>query len=115
MRDVWMMILAVALLLVSFACCAQESTPDELHRFGSELPRIVAAAHLKMRVAVAVISPRLMGVEMETAEARIVILDHGYVENVKTLKHGLNHLQRFERGDSDWKSDGQAIQAETAP
>lgn len=100
-------------LLSSVYACASESTPAELAQFGKDMPALVSAAKLKAKVAVTMISPRVMGCALETADVRVVIIDHGYAENVKTLKHELNHLKRYEAGDKDWREDGPATKAET--
>lgn len=91
---------------------AAESTKEELQKFGNEIPKIISQSKAKTNVAVTLLSPRVMGVTCETPQARIVIIDHGYEENVKTLKHELNHLKRFEEKDPNWRDEPPAVEAE---
>jgi hypothetical protein len=90
---------------LSYSSSAAESTPQEIEQFGQEMPKVVTASGLKMRVAVMLLSPRIMGACGESAEARVILIDNGLQENLKTLKHELDHLRRFELGEPKWKED----------
>lgn len=92
---------------------ASESTPEEIRTLGAEIGRLSGKYKLKERVAVTFISPRVCGVACETAERRIVIVDHGLEQNLRTLRHEWNHLWRLDQGCPDWKEEGPSIKAET--
>lgn len=108
-----MTVTSTTLILLSLSALSAESSKEEIKRFGAEAIRMTTAAGFGKDVAVTLLSPRIKGACMETPHRRLLVIDNGYEENIRSLKHEINHMQRYLKGDPNWNDDPPAIEAES--
>lgn len=99
-----MNILRVLPLLFLVSCAMGEDSPgianaEATARLGPEIVRLQKRLQLKREVSVVVLDKRVYGWTDDDATRRIIIVDKGHEENVRTLRHEMEHCRQLDYGE----------------